>query len=84
MGEPIEFEEQNLVWGKSAGDSDDLPCFRDEVCHENISCWRLNEAELADVARTGVVWLHVWGQHPPVNICGEYPFIWEAAAGNDR
>ena len=77
MGEPIEFEGQNHVWKKSGADVDDLPCFRDEVCHVNISCWRLNEVELAEVARTGTVWLYVWGPHPPVSVGGEYPFIRE-------
>ena len=80
MSEPIEFEGQNHVWEKSGADADDLPCFRDKVVGENISCWRLNEAELAEVARTGVVWLHVWGQHPPVFVAGEDPFIREETA----
>ena len=77
MGEPIEFEGQNHVWKKSGADVDDLPCFRDEVVQESISCWRLNEAELAEVVRTGVVWLYVRGVHPPVSVSGEYPFVWE-------
>ena len=75
MAEPIEFEEQNLVWQKSGNDADDLPVFRDEVCHENISCWRMNDVELAEIAKTGVVWLRVWGDHPPVFVGGENPFV---------
>ena len=77
MAEPVEFEGQNFVWKKSGADVDDLPVFRDAVCHENISCWQLNPTEIAEVVRTGKVWLHVWGNHPPVFVGGEYPFVWE-------
>ena len=40
----------------------------------NISCWKLTEEELAEVAKTGVVWLMVYGGHPPVCVVGEKPF----------
>ena len=52
MAEPVEFAEQNTAW-IGQGDVDELPAFRDVVSGENISCWRLNPAELAEVQRTG-------------------------------
>ena len=40
-----------------------------------ISCWKLTPEEIEEVARTGVVWLHVWAAtHPPLYIGGETPF----------
>ena len=79
MAEPVEFDEQNTTW-IGQGDVDELPAFRDIASGENISCWRLNPAELAEVQRTGVVWLRVWGVHPPVYVDGFHPFIPEVAA----
>jgi hypothetical protein len=36
-----------------------------------ISCWQLSDEEKAEIARTGVVWLHVMGhKHPPVFVSG--------------
>ena len=64
MAEPVEFDEQNTAW-IGQGDVDELPAFRDMVSGESISCWRLNPDELAEVQRTGVVWLRVWGVQPP-------------------
>ena len=73
MAEPIEFAEQNTVW-RGPGDVDDLPAFFDADTGQTISCWRLNEKELVEVQAKGVVWLYVWGNHPPVSIAGLDPF----------
>ena len=73
MAEPVEFPEQNTVW-RGSGDVDELPAFLDREEGRTISRWRLNEKEMAEVLATGVVWLYVWGNHPPVNISGQYPF----------
>ena len=73
MAEPIEFPDQNTVWHGS-GDVDNLPTHLDPRTGQNASCWRLNEIELEEIARTGVVWLYVWGHHPPVFVTGRHPF----------
>jgi hypothetical protein len=40
-----------------------------------ISCWRPTAEELAEIHRTGHVWLLVFGQdHPVVHLAGESPF----------
>lgn len=40
-----------------------------------VSCWQLTEEERAEVARTGVVWLWVFGRGtPPVAVEGRSPF----------
>ena len=71
MAEPIQFPQANSTW-VGVGEVEDLPSYRENV--ESISCWKLTEAELDEVKRTGVVWLHVWGGHPPVSLAGESPF----------
>ena len=76
MAEPVEFTEQNTVWS-GQGDVEELPVFRDIDSGENISCWRLNPSEIAEVQRTGIVWLRVWGTHPPVYVHGDHPFAEE-------
>lgn len=44
---------------------DDLPVLATNVGH--LSCWELAPEELAEVQRTGRIYLHVVGpQHPPV------------------
>ena len=40
-----------------------------------ISCWQLTSEELAEIQRTGRIWLLVFGQtHPVVHLAGESPF----------
>ena len=73
MAEPVEFPEQNTVW-RGTGDVDDLPANLDPETGQTVSCWRLNEKELAEVQETGVVWLYIWGQHPPVFVAGQNPW----------
>ena len=72
MAEPKEFPEANAKWW-GPGDVSDLPAYRDES-DQNISCWQLTDEEQAEVASTGIVWLHVWGQHPAVFVSGHSPF----------
>lgn len=37
-----------------------------------ISCWRLSPAEVAEINRTGVVWLSVIGRGmPPIKVAGD-------------
>ena len=45
----------------------DMPVAADGV--QVISCWRLDEADMAEIQRTGVVWLAVLGATtPPVKL----------------
>ena len=74
MAQPTTFPEATLVW-TGPNDIGDLPAHRDDESNENISCWELSAEEIAEILSTGVVWLHVWGTHPPVCISGVSPFI---------
>ena len=71
MAQPTRFPEANAVW-EGPGDVGDLPAFREDAL--SISCWELSAEELREVLDTGKVWLHVWGQHPPVYVTAEQPF----------
>ena len=73
MATPVNFGEKTVDW-IGPGDIGSLPAYRNENTGENISCWELTAEELAEVQRTGKVWLHVWGVHPPVCVSGESPF----------
>ena len=79
MATPIHFPQANTVWkGWEADDQreavGDLQAYRDESTNRTTSCWALSLAELAEVQRTGKVWLQVVGQHPPVYVGGADPF----------
>lgn len=83
MATPCSFPEQNAVLvgtpeDRAAGTVLDLPIHRyrdlDNAPHV-ISCWELTDAEREEVARTGRVWLHSWGDtHPPIAVGGQAPF----------
>lgn len=80
---PIDFPEANgLLVGspedRAAGTVVDLPVHHYNDLDGNphvISKWQLSPDELAEVMRTGVVWLHAWGTtHPPIAMSGTSPF----------
>ena len=73
MAQPTEFQEQNTRWW-GPGDVGDLPAYRDDS-GVNISCWELTADEIVEVLKTGKVWLHLWGAHPPVHVTAEHPFV---------
>jgi hypothetical protein len=52
---PIEFNGSNVVFAKDQKQYDPLPTFRDKV--QVVSCWELTEDEMAEINKTGVVWL---------------------------
>lgn len=73
---PIEFKEQNLLLG--AGDNpntDDMPVavstqeFTGDSILHSVSCWQLSPEELAEIQRTGVLWLSTMGWPPPPIVC---------------
>ena len=75
MASPKTFTEVNSVWKGNAEEGvADLPVFRDPRVGVSVSCWKLTEEELECVKQTGQVWLHLYGQQPPVYIGGTYPF----------
>lgn len=69
MGQPTAFPEANLILLPPEGSEDaviEMPTCR--LDGAIASCWRLSPDEIAEIQRTGVVWLSVWGRstHPPV------------------
>jgi len=54
--QPIYFEEQTETYGDQQPEYNPLPA---HVTESGIvtSCWELNEIELAEVRRTGVIWV---------------------------
>ena len=81
MGRPSNFPQSNFTWKGWPADEDreevlDLPAYRDE--NQTISCWALTADELAEVQKTGKVWLHIVGAgHPPVAVMGTDPWTLE-------
>lgn len=74
MANPVGFAGARGVADAAPGDEDKvrpLPMFMDY--RQIISCWRLTERELAEVAKTGVVWLSLTniGVIPPVYVSGK-------------
>lgn len=72
MAKSVGFEGANEILLAPVGDDNcsDLECFKDG--HNTISCWRLSERELEEIAKTGVVWFAAVGNtHPPIYISGE-------------
>lgn len=73
MAEPIEFPGMTTTLAAPPGCEDvvqPLPIRRVEG--KCLSCWRLTPEELAEIARTGVVWLSIWGStQPPALVAGE-------------
>ena len=76
MAEPTDFPESNsaLLAPPGADSVVDLPVHRSDG--GLISCWRVTPEEIAEIAKTGVVWLHVLGAtHPPLAVRGTGPFM---------
>lgn len=83
MAEPAAFPESNLTLlgspeDRAAGTVIDLHAFRFRDLDGQariITAWRLSPAELAEVARTGIVWVDAWGEtQPPMSLAGFSPF----------
>ena len=79
MARPVQFPEANFTWKGWPADDDeieveDLPAYRTKY-GLTISCWELSPEEIAEVARTGKVWINVYAKtHPPVSVGGHLPF----------
>lgn len=71
MAQPKDFPEANVVLGPPLGCEDSVVQMQVRRMDGSIvSCWRLDQEEIEEIVRTGVVWLSVWGAHtqPPVMV----------------
>lgn len=85
MAKGVRFPEANVVLGAPTAEdaAAGTVCalfvhrYRDLDGQPNVlSKWELSPEELAEVARTGVVWFNCWGAtHPPMWISGHDPFV---------
>jgi hypothetical protein len=82
MSFPCSFDESNHVLSAPPGIEGDceplsvMVSQNDEGGQAFVSCWKLTAEELAEVNRTGRVWVIVWGAlHPPIAVCGEKPIV---------
>ena len=81
MAFPSDFEESNCVLSRPDSISDE-ECGPLCVCRTVqgelpvvVSCWKLTAEELAEINRTGRVWLGIVGETmPPAWIAGHRPF----------
>lgn len=79
MSFPVDFPESNVLLRPPPGiPEEECGCLYVHASPETnqwISCWQLSREELAEVLRSGRVYLHVFGgNHPPVAISGIRPF----------
>lgn len=83
MGFPADFAESNVVLEKpstmTAEECSALSAFQGLTADGLpvvISCWKLTAEELAEINRTGRVWLLVYGTAMfPSCVAGEKPFV---------
>lgn len=85
MAKPVVFTGTNItmVAPEGADDVQDVRAFRNErFC---VTCWQLSPSELAEVLRTGNVWLSVMGNGgmPPCFVGGEEETRGVVADGGD-
>lgn len=73
MARPIEFDGQNVVLaGVPEKDIGDLPAYYDGT--QILSCWQLDEEEIAEVAQTGMVWISSYNFQPVMSVQGVSPW----------
>lgn len=71
MGHPIDFDGANATLYGGQENVADMRVFRNGLCC--VSCWALSPAEVAEVARTGKVFISVFSgaTQPPIFAGGE-------------
>lgn len=74
MANPSGFPQANVTLGPPPGYADavvPLPVCR-LPAGQLVSCWELTALELEEIARTGKIYLSVWGglTQPPVQVSG--------------
>jgi hypothetical protein len=77
--EPSSFDESNHVLSRPSSMTDEqcapLSVFVNPDPEIVISCWKLTGEELAEINRTGRVWLWIWGPTmPPALLTIASPF----------
>lgn len=75
MAEPVPFKEANVTLGAPPGSPNvlELSVYRGEGLV--VSKWRLTEPEIAEIVRTGFVWVSVVGRTtPPLAVHAITPF----------
>lgn len=93
MGTPTEFYGANTVLRAPAGSENisDMHTYTNGMC--SVSCWELDPAELAEIVRTGRVFVSVFSgpSQPPIyagsedstrDLVVDYGGVWQK--GNDR
>ena len=81
MAEPIHFEQENVNF--VAPGCGDLPTFADG--QQIISCWALSQAELAEVLKSGRIFVRIVGTgQPPMSVHGITPFTNEPESTPQR
>jgi len=80
--EGVPFKESNGEMGVGKNDADRVYALPvhfgsyDDGSKDTISCWKMTTEEIAEVHRTGVVWLRVMGRGmPPVLLQVFSPFV---------
>lgn len=79
MAIPASFQESNMVLNPPEGMTLDqcsvlsvLRAFTPNMEPVVVSCWKLTPEELAEINRTGRVWVTVWGiTMPPIAVDGK-------------
>lgn len=82
MAVPTDFRGSNTVLGRPATMTDDqcealnvLRTITEDGFPVTISCWKVTAEELAEINKTGRIWLSVVGTTtPPVVVLGQCPF----------
>ena len=64
---PVEFKEQNVVFGKGQPESQDLPAYlnRTKETGEAVTCWEISDEELEEIVKTKRIWLNQLTFHSP-------------------
>ena len=75
MAETVNFPEANTRMNApdSMDTCEDIVAFRGP--ETIITCWKLTDTELKQIQKTGIVWLHLWGDRmQPAYIGADRPF----------
>lgn len=76
---PVDFPESNCTYhGDPEQDIDDVESFVGTDINNNkciVCCWEVTPQEIAEIARTGKLWLHFYSDGMPVHALAAYnPF----------
>jgi hypothetical protein len=79
---PCSFDQSNCVLGRPEGMEDEecaplcVMRYKTQAGPVVLSCWKLTIDEVAELNRTGRIWLYVYGETmPPVALEASNPFV---------